>query len=226
MKKQQSRSFIVYLLFNIVNEKYYVGQTTRKNCNRLNEHKLEKSNRYIHNAIKRYGVESFTVYVLANCSSIEELNKKERLWITILDACNPDVGYNMTSGGVLNWKHTETTRDFISSRCKNAWKVRGKLFITDGINIKRVSTDKEIPDGWYRGRPVSNEAKQNILVGVRNYHALTKRTKLRICYGCFNSFTWIGEGSGLGMFCSKLCSSRAISILGLNRPKQKELLAT
>ncbi|MBT7912515.1 GIY-YIG nuclease family protein [Candidatus Bathyarchaeota archaeon] len=90
----------IYLIRNIVNEKFYVGQTTKTLRARLGRHFTEsrygKSKSYIHKAMRKYGRDAFTIELLEECY-IDQLNNREIFWIKKLGAM--EHGYNLTSGG-------------------------------------------------------------------------------------------------------------------------------
>lgn len=96
---------IIYKITNTINNKEYIGQTTRNIAERWREHKA-KSNpsdgTYLHNAIAKYGHENFTIEEIDNCAD-SLLNDKEAEWIIIADTYYPN-GYNLTSGGEGNPK--------------------------------------------------------------------------------------------------------------------------
>lgn len=58
---------IIYKITNLVNNKVYIGQTERTLKERWGQHKYSKGCKYLHNAILKYGAESF---------KIEEIEKK------------------------------------------------------------------------------------------------------------------------------------------------------
>ena len=91
---------IIYKIVNKFNGKIYVGQTRRTLEERISEHK-RKSRRvsYIDRAIKKHGIESFEISIIEECSTIEELNEREKFWIKELNCKIPN-GYNMTDGGL------------------------------------------------------------------------------------------------------------------------------
>lgn len=96
---------IIYKITNTINNKEYIGQTTRNISERWREHK-SKSNpsdgTYLHNAIAKYGHENFTIEEIDNCVD-SLLNDKEIEWIVIANTYYPN-GYNLTSGGEGNPK--------------------------------------------------------------------------------------------------------------------------
>jgi group I intron endonuclease len=110
----------IYLITNLVNGKYYVGQTIKKNIHaRWNAHLREMrsgSNFRLHNAIRKYGTENFTIEMLTTATSWEQLNQLERIWIISLHSYDRATGYNMTMGGdgVKGYKHSAEARKKLS----------------------------------------------------------------------------------------------------------------
>ena len=94
---------IIYLVTNLVNGKYYVGQTTCPLKVRWTQHLSDAARRpkhlYLHRAISKYGVEHFTCVQIDEADSPEALNIKESEHIARLNSCVPSVGYNRTYGG-------------------------------------------------------------------------------------------------------------------------------
>jgi group I intron endonuclease len=92
---------VVYLIYNIINGKYYVGRTKKTLAVRWKEHQSYPPEEcyLLQRAIKKYGSDAFVVSVLTFCSSVEELVRVEQLWILSLRSYDRTVGYNMTYGG-------------------------------------------------------------------------------------------------------------------------------
>ena len=86
---------VVYLIWNMVNGKKYVGQTTNLK-KRINEHK--HGDQYIDRAVKKYGWKNFRCGVIKSCSSKAEMDEWEKLFIISLKTKKPN-GYNLTDGG-------------------------------------------------------------------------------------------------------------------------------
>lgn len=98
--------FLVYKCTNIINNKIYIGCTTRTLSRRFNEHVKESENnnsryrrRYFYNAIRKYGRENFKIELLEELSSFDEMLIAEAKWITYYNSINGNVGYNSTTGG-------------------------------------------------------------------------------------------------------------------------------
>ncbi len=102
---------IIYKVTNIINGKIYIGQTKQSLIRRWHSHCGKHSHcSILHNAIKKYGAENFTVEQIDVACSKEELDKKEIRWIAFYDCIAPK-GYNISSGGNGNrgYKPSEET---------------------------------------------------------------------------------------------------------------------
>src|ERR1700760_2926983 len=98
----------IYCITNLVNDKYYVGQTIRTVNERFNGHGSKPvSSLYL--PLKKYGKSSFAVDVLAQSEDRDELDKLEMLWILITGANVRGIGYNKAVGGRTP-RHTEETK--------------------------------------------------------------------------------------------------------------------
>ena len=89
---------VVYLILNKINGKKYVGQTVQPLKVRFKEHARKKDNTLISNAIRKYGKENFYCGVIKTCLSKEELDYREKFFISALHTKKP-YGYNLTDGG-------------------------------------------------------------------------------------------------------------------------------
>ena len=87
----------IYIITNKINNKQYIGQTSRSIEVRYNEHCYDnRSNSAIHKAIKEYGVSNFEVKELEKVP-LEKLDEREIYWVDYYDTFNN--GYNLTKGG-------------------------------------------------------------------------------------------------------------------------------
>ena len=100
----------IYMFENIINHKRYIGQTTKNYKERWTEHYNAKDTFYFHNALRKYGWESFSKYVLVQTKEFENtpenlikiqkaLDRLEIYFIKKFNTYNNDFGYNLTSGG-------------------------------------------------------------------------------------------------------------------------------
>jgi len=110
---------LVYCIKNIINNKEYIGLTTRTLEERWKQH-IRESNREggwewntpLGNAIKKYGKDSFQVFVLEECSSETEMKQKEIWLIRERKSLASETGYNLTLGGDgrLGYKLSKETK--------------------------------------------------------------------------------------------------------------------
>ena len=92
---------LIYKYTNNINGKIYVGQTRQQLQKRHYKH-LQQLNdyTYFHRALKKYGVENFTLEIIEDNIPLEQLDEKEIYWIKKLDSyCSSGKGYNETKGG-------------------------------------------------------------------------------------------------------------------------------
>lgn len=103
----------IYKITNTVNDKIYIGQSTRLS-KRLNHHRLALKNNYhenqhLQNAYNKYG-DVFEMKVLVLCDDELELDALERFYIAYYDSMNPERGYNKETGGHFSKHLSEETR--------------------------------------------------------------------------------------------------------------------
>lgn len=156
----------IYGIHNIVNDKWYVGQSVniekRWESERLNLRKgsLHQNGCGIHigNAYKKYGEKSFEWVILEECEK-EKLNEREVFWISKKNSLQN--GYNSTPGG-NNWVgrivSKETRRKMSEARMGDK-----------NINF---------------GHPLRDEHRKKISDSLRNYkkiHGVGTSAKKVIC---------------------------------------------
>lgn len=90
----------IYCITNTITGKQYIGQTRKSVESRWKQHiKVHtKINNYLYFAMRKYGIEAFTITELVSgVENVEELNNLERKFIS--DYNTFGLGYNLTSGG-------------------------------------------------------------------------------------------------------------------------------
>ena len=138
----------IYLFTNVVNSKKYVGQSIRGWETRGKEHSRDSRNGSdypLHRAMRKYGEENFTLELIESVETLEEANLREDFWIVKLDTQNPELGYNLKSGG-WNGLHSESTKEKMSISAKQNY-----------IDHPELRAEK---GNHWRGVPLSEERKQ------------------------------------------------------------------
>ena len=92
---------VIYKITNLVNNKVYIGLTTRTFNERYNGYGVgiervfnSTHNGHLRRAIEKYGADNFTVEIVFHTNDYYELAKKEMELISKYNACNPKYGYN------------------------------------------------------------------------------------------------------------------------------------
>ena len=98
----EERYGIIYKITNLINNKVYIGQTTKKGgFNARYYGSITKThNAHLKRAIEKYGIENFEIdkeFYIAYTK--DEINKKEIEFITLYKSTDPNYGYNIRSGG-------------------------------------------------------------------------------------------------------------------------------
>lgn len=138
----------VYIHTNKVTGKKYVGQTTQDNpAARWGKEGSGYGVRTkIYKAIKSYGWDNFS-HEIISCSSLDEMNQKERALIAYYNTTDDRFGYNIELGGNGKGKHSEETRKKLSK------SLTGRHLSEE--HRKKMSEA-------LRGKPKSEEAKKKL----------------------------------------------------------------
>ena len=99
-KKPCKHGYCIYIHRNKTNGKVYVGQTNNPSRRWGSGGVAYKSNKHFYSAILKYGwKDGFDHEILCDSLTKEEADIKEREFIELYEAANPDKGYNLTPGG-------------------------------------------------------------------------------------------------------------------------------
>ncbi len=163
---------VIYKTTNLVNGKFYIGQDSNNNSDYLG------SGLRLKRSIKKYGKDNFVKEILEFCETKDELNIRERYWISELNA--KEDGYNIADGGHGGNTYTEETKRRVSqiiknrpvsdeTRQKRSKSMKGKYTLqwftdkygeTDGLILYQKRCD-EVGD-FHRGKTISDEHKKRI----------------------------------------------------------------
>ena len=95
---------IIYKATSLIDGKVYIGQTIKTLQSRRAQHirdamNPKRRNVHFHNAIHKYGVDNFVFEKIDTAETQEELDSKERYWISFYRSNEREFGYNEDSGG-------------------------------------------------------------------------------------------------------------------------------
>lgn len=197
--KKSEEGFIgyVYAFVNIQNNKIYVGKTIEFYNKRWNEHKYnaftKNLNSYFYKALRKYSWEAFSKYVIFQTE--ESLDKelvnsiiceKEKELITKFKTCNPNFGYNLTSGGdgVVGYHHTKVTKQKLSDNHKGEAHWNYCKTNSAGIRVLQFDLDYNLIKIWESMQDASRE------LGI-NSNNISRCCSNKI--GSYKSFIWVKE---------------------------------
>ena len=105
----------IYAITNLVNGKKYVGATKRGYLVRYRKHIQQSesgSTAKLHCAMRKYGIESFTIEVIESDIPDNQASQKEREYIAKFNTLYANGhGYNVDAGGRGNVGYTYTESD-------------------------------------------------------------------------------------------------------------------
>ncbi len=185
----------VYQARNKVNGKCYIGKTVasfEKRKRRHQETARAGSLLYFHNALRKYGFDTFEWRIIMRWGNEETLNEKEQFCIRFLNTKAPN-GYNLTDGGdgVSGLVHSLETKAKMSEAHKGIPKsVEHRIKISKshkGIHptietrrkISQAKTGKPSP---MKGKNHSLEARVNMSIARKgkSYGPLSPKHKASI----------------------------------------------
>jgi group I intron endonuclease len=174
----------VYMITSRVDHKYYIGQTTGGIDYRWSLHKSEARRRlktHFHKAVRKHGEDQFDIQVVAEAKSAEELDQLERLWIWALDAINPTVGYNHSTGGNRPHPSLETRRKMSEWQIGRKLPEKTLLKISAFFKGKPKSAEhRRKLSAANKGTPPSESARRAVSeANRRRVHSAETRAKLR-----------------------------------------------
>ena len=174
---------LIYVITNDVNDKLYVGQTTKTLEARIQQHRnsfVSGVDTHLYRAMRKYGWDKFHFAVIATTDTQERLDDLEAYFIAKYDTIHN--GYNMAPGGSINTmysdvvkaKHdakmrTEAVRNKISSSMKASYKRRGG---PTEDHRKHLSESRKQLYASSQGDIVRAKFKQSFKLSDAHYRAL------------------------------------------------------
>lgn len=141
------------MILNIINNKYYIGNSSNLKIRFKNHiHKLSNNkheNQLLQNAWNKYGADNFKFYILEFTNNLIE---REQHWLDHSKAYDRKIGYNLST-------------------------IAGSL-----LGIKRSSETKAKMSLWQIGRKRTQQAIQNMKIGMKG-RIISEQHRLDISKG-------------------------------------------
>lgn len=164
----------IYKITNLINNKIYIGLTTRTVEMRWKEH--VRGTQYIDNAIKEFGKDNFTIETIEECED-DVADDREIYWIQYYDSYHN--GYNYTLGGRDNklimtdkvqevldlWNQGLTINRIVEKTALNVETVRGYLN-KNGIDHTQIKTRANVFIGKAKAKAVGQFDLEGNLIRV------------------------------------------------------------
>lgn len=119
----------IYKITNLINNKVYIGQTIKTLEERWRAHLWcanKNDCKHLYQSIIKYGKENFSVEVIDNANDLDELNEKERYWVSYYNSLNPRLGYNNIDGGIANPMNYNSIKEYHKNKMQSI-EVRTKI---------------------------------------------------------------------------------------------------
>jgi len=127
---------IVYMVSNNINNKKYIGQTIRSLTERWNSHisaSRQGSKFRFHSAIRKYGVENFTLEIIFESDNVELIKNKEAE--LIIKHNTMTFGYNACPGGTGGW--------VVKTENYETWRTNNHKHTIGRLNGNAISTTND-----------------------------------------------------------------------------------
>lgn len=152
-----NKSYIIYKVTNMVNNKIYIGKTIYTLNKRKSEHiittKSKCGNMVFHKAIRKYGEENFKWETIYECDDELILNIMETMKIIVNHSHMSEGGYNLTWGGegISGYKFTDEQKKKLSESHKGITSNRKGVKLSKETK-KKLSESHKGQVAWNKGK--------------------------------------------------------------------------
>lgn len=216
---------IVYLVTNLINNKQYVGFTTKSLEERKKKHVLDSNNKNIKHhfylfklAIRKYGIENFKWEIIKEYNNLQDCLEGEKVYIRFYNTISPN-GYNLTEGGRGGVPSNET-KEKISKTLKKYWH-------ENAGSHAWVNLDTETRIGWANKSWITK--KENGYIAPSGYN-LTESAKkqMSLTKNKLGSLAWINLLTNDKQFlsCTDMATYTGLSISTFSHIKKGRTVKT
>lgn len=161
--------YIIYKITNIINNKIYIGKHKTHNIN----DSYMGSGKYLHHAIKKYGIENFNKEILFQFNNESDMNKKEKEIVTE-EFCLRNDTYNICPGGNGGFTYINNQIWTNDSRKDHNIKISGlkaqngfdrnlyKNIYSINSQYGRKAITEKYPNGTFYGRSHTEDTKKKM----------------------------------------------------------------
>lgn len=189
----------IYCITNLVNGKVYIGQHSGENIERYLRRNISNaasgsnSKPHLYNAIRSYGGRNFVIHTIARPIDKQQMDELEKFFIRTCESQNPDIGYNITSGGggALGYQHPEEHKAYLAeiykgrpftplARSNQLVAVTGKPAHNKGKKMSeaqrlKLSLAMKGRKAWNKGKTWGESTRQKLSDNAKRLHLLRER---------------------------------------------------
>lgn len=189
----------IYKIQNKINNKIYIGQTSRTLTKRIYEYKSafnkgDLHNSYLLNAFNKYGFDNFDFTLIDSSKNQNLLNEREVFWIGHYNTTNKELGYNISVGGDNAIPTIETrikmsiahsgskqSEEWINKRVSKAGSEEAKKYGTFKSDEEKKYLSENSAKFWL-GKTRSEETKAKVSATKKAQGLLPPNTKKVVKY--------------------------------------------
>ena len=177
---------IVYKIKNSKNGKLYFGITQGTLTKRWSEHKCKSKTgkSHLHNAIRKYGIDSFNIDLVKKCSTENEMYKLEVYLIAKYQTNNPKYGYNNSIGGekssmgkTLSKETKEKISKYQRGRKRKPHSMSTKEKMRESAKGRDMSKAIEASSRLRKGKPSHNRVRVRLLETGEEFESITQASE-------------------------------------------------
>jgi hypothetical protein len=191
MAGEEALRGIAYKVLNLTNGKAYIGVTTQKRPQVRWAHHINCGRRGLGQAIRKYGVESFSFEIVAAARGLANLLALECLLIQQENSVSP-AGYNLNAGGRGLAMACDETKSLIAAANKRRiWTEASRAKISASLKIAMASpcVRAKMSHSARNKPPVTGVTRQRLSDAGRG-------RKMPEAFGVFTSLRQMGHITG------------------------------
>lgn len=174
----------IYIIRNTINNKVYIGQTKANIKLRFQNH-LSAARRgkdyVIGKAIRKYGEQNFYISLIEKCN-INNLNDREKYWISYYKSTNNKYGYNISIGGNVVKAIKELNKEEVLNLFNlgiSAYKI-AKILHTEIAKVTKLLKSLNIKYGLDLQKTNSEDTNNIIYLYLKDYSTVEISKKFNL----------------------------------------------
>jgi group I intron endonuclease len=158
----------IYAIRNKINQKMYIGKSinierrfwSHKNSLSKPERNKKQTNRFLWNAVQKYGIDNFEFLILESITHKDDdyLAELELFYMDFYNSTDKDHGYNLRRDSSTKMKVHEETRKLISDLNRGSRNPNYGNRWTQEMRNKMSEQKKE----WAKNNPITEERRKQI----------------------------------------------------------------